>query len=194
MNSMPDHEPQEAGGTYRLNTWIRVYVHGLLALAALAAIGLVLFRLAAAFDFTGNLAVAVATLLLVLALGPPIIGSIILFWVFPLLNKKGWRDWVTWDQRLLRQLASVESQARVVIMDFPSPHQRILAVMTTTFEANGQTLASVYVATTPDKWGRMYVVPMDRIEMTGWTLSQWQMYQMTYGAVSPDRLDTPQTS
>lgn len=179
------------GGDHTLGTWARVYVHGAIACIGLAVVGYAVSKLVPILDVTGNRAVAIALSVIAILAGPPLFGSIILYGIFPLLGKKkGWRGLLVWDDRLLEEVSAAKSNARIVIINWPSHEVRTMGVLTSTFAAKdtGTPLAAVYVPTAPQtKLGYIRVVPLEDVEHTDWTLKQWQMYQFTFGSVTPER-------
>lgn len=179
-------------GSHSLNTWTRVYLHGLLALVVLFAIAYAVSRIAPAFDFVGSRPLAIATAIVVILAGPPIIGSIILFGVFPLLGKKeAWRGLVAWDDRLISEVSDAREKAQVVIINWPSREVRTMGVLTATFDddGSGRKLAAVYTPTAPQtKFGYVRVVDLEDVEFTDWTLKEWQLYQFTFGSAAPARV------
>ena len=188
-----DHSVQQAAEkSHSLNTWTRVYLHGLIAFVAIYAIAYVVTLLVPVFDFTGNRVVAITLSILAILLGPPLIGSLILFGLFPMLGKReGWRGLLAWDDRLLSEVSDAKQNARVVIINWPSKEVRTMGVLTATFasEDSCNQLAAVYVPTAPQtRLGYIRVVGLDDVEFTDWTLKQWQLYQFTFGSFSPDRI------
>ena len=180
------------GSKHSLGTWTRVYLHGAIACAAIAAIAYLFTRLSPVFDFTGNRVVTIATTILAILLGPPLIGSFILFILFPMLGKKeAWRGWLAWDNDLFNEVARAEEKARVVIIPWPSDKVRTMGVLTSTFasEDSGKQMAAVYVHSAPfNRLGYIRIVAVDDVDPIDWTLDQWQLFQLTYGSSIPDRL------
>ena len=89
----------------------------------------------------------------------------------------------------------MKEKARIVIVSWPSPEIRTMGVLTSTFrsEDGGKQLASVYIPTAPQtKLGYIRVIEFDQIEVTDWSLKQWQLYQFTFASLSPESLrDNP---
>jgi hypothetical protein len=135
---------------------------------------------------------AITLSILAILLGPPLIGSLILFGLFPMLGKKeGWRGLLGWDDRLLSEVSDAKQNARVVMINWPSKEVRTMGVLTATFasEEPDKQLAAVYVPTAPQtRLGYIRIVSLNDVEFTDWTLKQWQLYQFTFGSVSPDRM------
>lgn len=192
MDNDSSVESYGVGGKHSLNTWTRVFVHGLIAFIVICAVAYVVTLLAPIFDFTGNRPVAIILSIVAILVGPPLLGSIILFGLFPLLGKKeAWRGLLAWDDRLLAEVSGAKEKAQVVIVPWPSKEVRTMGVLTATFasEESGKQLAAVYVPTAPQtKLGYIRIVKLDDVEFTDWTLKQWQLYQFTFGSVSPDRI------
>lgn len=179
-------------GEHSLGTWTRVYLHGVIAFVVIYAIAYVVTLLVPVFDFTGNRPLAITISILAILVGPPLVGSLILFGLFPLLGKKkGWRGLLAWDDRLLAEVSDAKEKAQIVIINWPSDDVRTMGVLTATFASDepGRQLAAVYVPTAPQtRLGYIRIVSLDAIEFTDWTLKQWQLYQFTFGSVSPDRM------
>ncbi len=177
--------------SHSLGTWTRIYLHGFIALVAFAVLATLVSRLVPLFDFTGNRTTAIVVSLIAILAGPPVIGSVILYIIFPLIGKRdAWRGLLFWDDRLLKELSRARGTAQIVLIDWPSKEVRSMGVMTSTFRSRetGEELAAVYVPTAPQtRLGYIRVVPVDSVEMTDWTLKQWQTYQLTFGASCPDQ-------
>ena len=180
------------GGEHSLGTWTRIYVHGLLACVAMAAVAYLVDQLVPVFDFSGNRGAAVAISIVAILAGPPIIGSVILFVIIPMLGKKeAWRGLLVWDDRLITEVSNARSQAPIVLLNWPSKEIRTMGEMTARFHAQDleTQMAAVYVPTAPQtRLGYIRGVSLDDVELNDWTLKQWQLYQMTFGAVSPENL------
>lgn len=174
---------------HALSTWARVYLHGLIACVFFAMLGYAVSKLVPIFDVTGNRAVAVALAVIAILAGPPVIGSLILFGILPLLGRrKGWSGLLGWDDRLLEEVAAAKSNAKVVIVNWPSREVRTMGVMTSTFSAgpSNEQVAAVYIPTAPHtKLGYIRIVPIEDVEVTSWTLKQWQFFHLTFGAANP---------
>ena len=66
-----------------------------------------------------------------------------------------------------------------------------MGILTSTFQSQNseKQLAAVYVSTAPQtKFGYIRVVELADVEFTDWTFRQWQLYQFTFGAASPEQL------
>ncbi|TWT85130.1 hypothetical protein CA13_66120 [Planctomycetes bacterium CA13] len=177
---------------HSLDTWARVYLHGLIAFVLIFAIAYLVTLLLPVFDFTGNRLLSIVVTVFAILVGPPMVGSVILFGVFPLLGKKeALRGLLRWDDRLLNEISDAKEKAQIVMINWPSEEVRTMGVLTSSFlSPEGATqLAAVYVPTTPQtKLGYIRVVKLDQVEFTDWTLKQWQLYQFTFGSVCPDRI------
>lgn len=186
-------ESVRSASKHSLNTWTRVYLHGLIAFILIYVVAYLVALLLPVFDFTGNRGVAIAAAITAILLGPPLVGSIILFGLFPLLGKKeAWRGLLAWDDRLISEVSDAKEKTRVVIVSWPSAEVRTMGVLTSTFqsEESGKLLAAVYLPTAPQtKFGYIRIVELDRVEFTDWTLKQWQLYQFTFGVVSPEQVN-----
>jgi uncharacterized membrane protein len=193
---LEDHDLAETIGMdddHLLGKWTRIYLHGVIAFVAIGAIGYVASLLLPVFDFTGNRLLAIALATTVIIVGPPVVGSIILYGLFPWLGKRdSMRGLLAWDDRLLSEVTSAKEKARIVIINWPTDNVRTMGVLTSTFASQNseKQLAAVYVPTAPQtKFGYIRIVELDDVEFTDWTFKQWQLYQFTFGSVSPDRLD-----
>ncbi len=192
MEAISSNEDDRIESKHSLNTWTRVYLHGFIAFVVIAVIAYAVMLLVPVFDFTGSVPVAIALSMVAILVGPPLVGSLILFGLFPLLGtKEAWRGWLAWDDRLLAEVSTAKEKARVVIINWPSNHVRTIGVLTSTIASSesGKQLAAVYVPTAPQtKLGYIRIVEFDDVEFTDWTLEQWQLYQFTFGAASPGRV------
>ncbi len=143
------------------------------------------------FDLTGSMPVAITLSILGILLVPPLVGSLILYGLFPLIGmKEGLRGIIGWDQRLFARVSSARKQVQIVIINWPSKEVRTMGLLTSTFTAHdsGRQLAAVYVPTAPQtRYGYVRVVSLDEVEFTNLTLKEWQLYQLTFGAGIPDR-------
>ncbi len=86
---------------------------------------------------------------------------------------------------------------RVVLLEFPSRGLRTVGFVTRTFreEKSGETLAAVYVPTTPNPTsGYLEIVPLDRITSTDWSMDDALAFIMSGGAVAPDTLNLSPTT
>jgi hypothetical protein len=180
------------GGEHYLGTWTRIYLHGVIAFVVFYVLAYVVTRLVPIFEFTGSRALAIGLSILAIVVVPPLVGSLILFGLFPLLGmKEGWRSLAAWDDRLFSQLSSARQKVQVVIINWPNKEVRTMGVLTATFTADraDRQLAAVYVPTAPHtRYGYIRVVSVDEVEFTDLTLREWQLYQLTFGSVSPDRI------
>ncbi|MBB3210494.1 hypothetical protein FHS27_006341 [Rhodopirellula rubra] len=90
----PDEEDR-IGSKHSLSTWARIYLHGIIAFVAIAVVANVVMLLAPVFDFTGNPSLAIGLSIAAILVGPPLVGSFILFGLFPLMGTKAaWRGWL----------------------------------------------------------------------------------------------------
>jgi uncharacterized membrane protein len=95
-------------------------------------------------------------------------------------------------RRLLGALqATPQGLQRVVLIAFPSPEMKTIGLVTRTFtdSATGETLAAVFVPTTPNPTsGYIEIVPIDRLVPLDWTMDEAMTFVMSGGAVAPDTL------
>jgi len=180
----------ESGEKLYLGIWARIYLHGILAFVALYAVAYVVTSLAPLFTFTDSPLLAFALAVLVIVLVPPLVGSLILYGLFPLIGmKEGWRGVIGWDKRLFSQVSSAHQKTRIVIINWPSKEVRTMGVLTSTFTTNESPaeLAAVYVPTAPStRYGYIRVIALNEVEFTDLTFKEWQLYQLTFGSVSPE--------
>lgn len=188
-------EPESTGSNRRshiLGTWTRIYIHGFIGLVAIFIVAYIIKQLAPLFDFVGNPVLSAIVAILVVIIAPPLLGSLILFGVFPLMGRKeAWKGIDVWDERLVNEVADAKERSKIVIVNWPSDEVRSIGVLTSTFksEASGIEMATVYIPTVPPtKFGYVHVMPLSSIERTTWTLKEWQLYQLTFGAMAPDRI------
>ena len=171
-----------------LSTWARVYLHGLVVLIGFCVIAYGVTLLLPMFDFIGHRGLATLLAIAVILLGPPLVGSIVLFALFPLIGRKeGWRGLLSWDDRVIAEVSNAKEKAQIVIVNWPSATVRTMGVMTSHIECpdSGKTLAIVYIPTAPQtRLGYIRVVDMDELEITEWSLRQWQMYQLSFGSAN----------
>ena len=81
---------------------------------------------------------------------------------------------------------------RVVLIEFPSRHMKTVGFVTRTLidEDSGQTLAAVYVPTTPNPTsGYLEIVPMDSVVSTDWTVEEAMSFIISGGAISRDSIN-----
>ena len=192
MDTDTPNQDLDNAGKHVLGKWTRVYVHGLLAFVAIYALAYVVTLLLLVFDATGNRASAIVLTILANVVGPPLAGSIILFGVFPLLGKsEGWRGLLGWDDRLISEVTKAKEKVEIVIVKWTTADVRTMGVLTATFSSNEmqKQQTAAYVPTAPQtKFGYIPIVALEDIEFTDWTFRQWQLYQFTFGAASPDQL------
>ena len=178
--------------SHYLGTWTRIYLHGILAFVVLYIVAYVVTHLVPIFDVFGSQPAAIMLSILAILLVPPLVGSLILYGLFPLIGMKdGWRGVIGWDERLFSRVSSAREKVRIVIINWPSREVRTMGVLTSTFTAKdpGKRLAAVYVPTAPQtRLGYVRVVPLDDVEATDLTLKEWQLYQLTFGSASPECL------
>jgi hypothetical protein len=179
----------ETDGPHLLNTWSRIYLHGCLALIVVFAIAYFVQLLVPFYDFTGSRGLSVLFSILTIVLAPPLIGSLILLGLLPMLGKhEGLRGLDVWDDRVISEITRAKKKTQIVIINWPNKEVRTMGVLTGTFAAmsSDQQLASVYVPTAPQtRYGYIRVVPLEEVEITDWTLKQWQLCQLTFGSAHP---------
>ena len=192
--------PQEEGQSWRptsehtLNTWTRIYLHGLMVMAVITVIVFGAQKVfLPLFDIVGDRTLAIVLMVLAFIVVPPLAGSFVLFVIFPLLGKnEAWKGVSAWDDRLMAEVTHARQRAQIVVLNWPSQETRTMGILTSRFSStssDGQEWASVYVPTAPNtKLGYIRIVRIDDVEFTDWTLKEWQLYQLTFGAISPDSI------
>lgn len=81
---------------------------------------------------------------------------------------------------------------RVVLIEFPSRQMKTVGFVTRTLidEDTGQTIAAVYVPTTPNPTsGYLELVPMDRVVSTAWTMDEAMSFIISGGAISRETIN-----
>lgn len=81
-----------------------------------------------------------------------------------------------------------EGVQRVVLIDFPSPEMKTVGLVTRTLidSDTGDTLAAVYVPTTPNPTsGYLEIVPIHKVTSTNWTVDEAMNFIVSGGAVAP---------
>lgn len=81
-----------------------------------------------------------------------------------------------------------EKLERVVLIPFPTPEMKTVGFVTgvLTDSTTGQSLATVYVPTTPNPTsGYLEIVPLDQVVSTDWTVDEAITFVISGGAVAP---------
>jgi uncharacterized membrane protein len=81
---------------------------------------------------------------------------------------------------------------RVVLIEFPSRQMKTVGFVTRTLtdEDTGETIAAVYVPTTPNPTsGYLELVPMHRVVSTDWTVEEAMSFIISGGAVSRETIN-----
>lgn len=84
---------------------------------------------------------------------------------------------------------------RVVLIAFPTPEMKTIGFVTRVIkdEHTGQSLAAVYVPTTPNPTsGYLEIVPLDSVISTDWSVDQAMSFIISGGAVAPDTIQFTQ--
>lgn len=188
----PQNEATAPGREHTLGTWTRIYLHGCIAFLVVYALTLVVSRLVPLFGFVDSPVLAFVLAILAILVLPPLVGSIVLYGLLPLLGKKeAWRGLAAWDNKLVSEVSRAKQMARIVILNWPSEEVRTMGVLTATFDADegSRQMAAVYVPSAPQtRVGYIRIVAVDDLEFTDWTLKQWHLYQLTFGSANPTRL------
>ena len=81
---------------------------------------------------------------------------------------------------------------RVVLIDFPAPPLKTVALVTRVVRdrSSGREMAVVYVPTSPNPTsGYMEIVPVEELTETDWTLDEAMQFVITGGTSAPDEMD-----
>ena len=81
---------------------------------------------------------------------------------------------------------------RVVLIEFPSPEMKTVGFVTRTLTDahTGETIAAVYVPTTPNPTsGYLELVPIDKVTSTDWTVDEAMTFIVSGGAVSGETVN-----
>jgi len=87
---------------------------------------------------------------------------------------------------------SESSNQVVVLIEFPSPDMKAIGFMTNTItdSRTGRQYAAVYIPTTPNPTsGYMELVPIEKVEVTDWTMDQALSAILSGGASAPATMD-----
>jgi uncharacterized membrane protein len=80
---------------------------------------------------------------------------------------------------------------RVVLIEFPHEHAKVVGLVTRTFRDSrtGREVAAVFIPTTPNPTsGYLEIVPVDRVVSTDWTIDEAMTFVVSGGAVAPANL------
>jgi uncharacterized membrane protein len=80
---------------------------------------------------------------------------------------------------------------RIVLISFPHENAKAIGIVTRTMtdEATGETIAAVYVPTTPNPTsGYLELVPLDQLVSTDWTMDEAMSFIISGGAVAPEEI------
>lgn len=137
MDEVTEEEKYGIAGEHSLGTWARIYLHGFIAIGMFFGIAYAVTLLVPVFDVVGNRAAAIGLSVVTILAGPPILGSLILYVLFPLLGKnEAWRGLLIWDDRLLTEVSGARQRTQIVIINWPSNEVRTAGVLTATFECS----------------------------------------------------------
>ena len=146
----------------------------------------------ALMQLTGNRNAAVTFVLFAL-FGPLVIGWVGQKLISPLIRRIFSLDGAAkLEDRLVREFAADSNRGfPVVVVPWPSPDVRSLALMTDIYDQpeGGGRLVSVYIPGTPDpSSGHLRVVREECIRYTKWSMKDLLQHQATYGTTGPERL------
>lgn len=166
---------------------LRVYLNGFVCLAIIYVAWRVLEQFSPLFQRIENPFVALLITILILIVVPPLSGSLVQFVLNPILGKWDTRsELISLEERLVGELSAGGSKPVVVMAPGPAEHERIIGVMTSLFPATDQQpeMGAVDVAMAPrSKFGYVRVIPTSQLQETGWSLREFQLYQLTFGDI-----------
>ena len=85
-----------------------------------------------------------------------------------------------------------DGMQRVVLIEFPAKHLKTVGFVTRIMkdQTTGQTLAAVFVPTTPNPTGGyLQIVPQDSLIETDWTMDEAMTFILSGGAVAPEQIN-----
>ena len=169
----------------------RIYVTGLILSAIALFIWKVVFQVSPWFDLIKNPVLAgVLTVISVVVL-PLILGGLLKFCVNPLLGK--WRTWnelMTLEDRIAVELEK-DRHPEIVIINWPSTTIQTVGILTARFPATETQpeMAAVFHQASPrGKSGYIRIVRVSDLQFTDWTFQEFQVFNLTLGAIHPDHL------
>jgi uncharacterized membrane protein len=175
---------------------LRDYMRGLAVVAVASAIWFGLQSVASSLP-VGRTGAASTGAAAVLAVVVPLVAGRALRLIDPWLSRNSTvRALNRAEEGVLVELApGPDSPHPVVLVNWPSAQTRSLAVVTATYVgADGERYAAIYVPDVPSPaTGILRVVAWEDVEVISWTVNELLAFNVSYGAVSPDRLTAPDT-
>lgn len=184
-----------------LRRWLRNYTRGLLILFVIVLVVRLLWAIWPpdaddAFEawLTAGTEVWVLTAAGVLLL-PVLLGWAVEALLYPILwRRRHLRGLLAFESGLVTELEPGESRAAaVVLVDWPRPDVRSIGLATSVFPDpdTGAELAAVLLPNGPDlRKGNIRIVPRDKVCRTDWSLREYLVFQLSYGAAAPDSTPT----
>lgn len=175
----------------------KIYLHGIIALLVLYVLFAAVSSILPYFNFIANPPARVVLAVFSILLLPPLVGIMIRFVIFPMIEKHStWSRFSNWDERLFSEVVRAKESAQIVLVDWPTDRLRTLGVLTRSFvdESTGEKLAAVYIlSTATTRHGYVHVCRFCDVTQTNMTLKQWQLFHVTLGAFGPKCVQTRDT-
>jgi len=172
----------------------KIYLHGIIALLVLYVLFAAVGSILPYFDFIANPPARVVLAVFSILLLPPLIGTVIRFFIFPMVEKHStWSRFSNWDERLFSEVVRAKESAHIVLVDWPTERLRTMGVLTRSFvdESTGEQLAAVYIlSTSTTRLGYVHVCRLREVTQTNMTLKEWQLFHVTLGAFGPKSVQT----
>jgi uncharacterized membrane protein len=187
----PSENNLSSDSVFRRQRLIRIYLGGFVVMAMLYLTWRVLSELTPWFSGLENPFLAIVLAVLTLLIAPLVLGSLVEFAVNPILGKwNKWAELLSLQDRLIGELTE-EFEPRVVMIKGVSEPGYRLGVMTSKIPATHETpvLAAVYFCSAPRaNVGWVRLIPFDNLTETGWSVRDYQLFQLTVGSISPGKL------
>lgn len=172
-------------------TILHIYISGFILLAIFYVCWRIVKELSPWYGFVENPFLATVLSVMTVLLVPPILGCVMRFGINPLMGKwNRWSELVTLQDRLVGNLSEGEP-AKIVLANWPSSTERTMGLMTAVFPAteSQKELAAVHIPQAPrSKSGYIRFIPLAELEITNWTLKDFQLFQLSIGSLSPSNL------
>lgn len=170
---------------------VRVYVSGLIVLVIAIIMWKFVFRASPLFDLIDSPLLASILTAIGLVVLPLIFGGIVRYGLNPVLGKwRKWSDLMNLEDRILGELAS-SSQPQIVLFNWPFESVKSIGVVTSRYPATETQpeMAAVFCPSSPrGNAGFIRFVAVADLHFTDWTLSEFQLFNLTLGSVHPDQL------
>ena len=187
---LPEND-QTSEAVFRRQRLIRIYLGGFIVLAMLYLSWRVLSEVTPWFSTLQNPFLAFVLAAVTLLIAPLVLGSAVEFGINPILGKwNKWADLLSLQDRLIGDLTE-EFEPRVVMIKDDGELGYRLGVMTSRFPATHETpeLAAVYFSSAPRaRFGFVRLIPLDDLTEIGWSVRDYQLFQLTVGSGAPHEL------